>query len=293
MKKPGASDDVGSVEQQDANNRDKDKDRTSLKARGRLTQLSSQIDPQNNHNHNHDRKSESKLKSKSKSSDQSLPADYSDVLTTLSTLRKLANTPDPTRRGYVRQKKAGKLWVRERIDQILDRGSFREIGSVSGTVKWETIPASYAQERPISFIPSNNIQGAGKLGGRSVLLTADDFSIRGGHADGATIEKTVYIEKMAIAMKLPVIKLVDGSSGGGSVTTIKKAGWSYLPHIPHFRQVVQQLNMGIPNLGAVLGPAVSIIRNYSKLFVQPQLSNLEVLIFKDRFGSSESRSMPF
>jgi acetyl-CoA carboxylase carboxyltransferase component len=70
------------------------------------------------------------------------------------------------------------------------------------------------------------------------------------------MEKTVYIEKMAIALKLPVIKLVDGSSGGGSVTTIRKVGWSYLPQIPHLHQVVQQLNMGIPNLGAVVGPAV-------------------------------------
>jgi acetyl-CoA carboxylase carboxyltransferase component len=95
-----------------------------------------------------------------------------------------------------------------------------------------------------------------------VLITADDFSIRGGHADGATMEKTVYIEKMAIALKLPVIKLVDGSSGGGSVTTIRKAGWSYLPQIPHLRQVVQQLNMGIPNLGAVVGPAVRMTPFY-------------------------------
>ena len=70
------------------------------------------------------------------------------------------------------------------------------------------------------------------------------------------MEKTLYIEKMAIALKLPVIKLVDGSSGGGSVTTIRKVGWSYLPQIPHLLQVVQQLNMGIPNLGAVVGPAV-------------------------------------
>lgn len=226
-------------------------DELSSKAAGRLTQISAHV---------------SKTITKNPTlqngnPDQSLPADHSDILTTLSTLRQIASTPDPTRRGYVRQKQAGKLWVRERIDQLLDSGTFREVGSVSGTVKWEPIEG-YARERPANFVPSNNIQGAGKLQGRDVLLTADDFSIRGGHADGATIEKTVYIEKMAIALKLPVIKLVDGSSGGGSVTTIKKAGWSYLPHIPHLRQVVQQLNMGIPNLGAVVGPAVRVTRLY-------------------------------
>ena len=50
------------------------------------------------------------------------------------------------------------------------------------------------------------------------MFTADDFSIRAGHQDGHLMEKTLYMEKMAIAMKLPMIKLVDGSSGGGSVS---------------------------------------------------------------------------
>lgn len=223
-------------------------DELSSKAAGRrLTQISAHVSKSN----------PQKPTLQNGISDHSLPADHSDILSTLSTLRKIANTPDPTRRGYVRQKQAGKLWVRERIDQILDPGTFHEVGSVSGTVKWEPMEG-YARERPVSFVPSNNIQGMGKLQGRDVLLTVDDFSIRGGHADGATMEKTVYIEKMAIALKLPVIKLVDGSSGGGSVTTIRKAGWSYLPQIPHLQQVVQQLNMGIPNLGAVVGPAIGL-----------------------------------
>jgi acetyl-CoA carboxylase carboxyltransferase component len=66
------------------------------------------------------------------------------------------------------------------------------------------------------------------------------------------------MEKLAIALKLPIIKLVDGSSGGGSVTTIRSTGFSYVPPLPSFTQVVQQLNMGIPNLGAVLGPAIGL-----------------------------------
>ncbi|KAJ5182607.1 hypothetical protein N7492_000223 [Penicillium capsulatum] len=185
-----------------------------------------------------------------------LPADHSDVLGQISTLREIAAKPDPQRRGYVRQKQAGKLWVRERIDQLLDAGSFQEIGSVSGTVTWKkTAPM---RETPTSFIPSNNIQGTGLLRGRKVLLTADDFSIRSGHADGASAGKTIYVEKLAIALRTPVIKLVDGSSGGGSVTTIRKEGWSYLPYVTPLRHVVQQLNMGIPNLGAVVGPAIGL-----------------------------------
>ncbi|KAI9036510.1 alpha subunit of putative methylmalonyl-CoA decarboxylase [Aspergillus affinis] len=185
-----------------------------------------------------------------------LPPDYSDVLDQIHTLRTIAATPDPTRRGFIRQKQAGKLWVRERLDLLLDRDSFREIGSVSGTVIWEK--TGPMREKPASFIPSNNVQGMGKLRGRRVLLTADDFSLRSGHADGATGGKTIYLEKLALALKLPVVKLVDGSSGGGSVTTIRTAGWSYLPYVTMYRHVVDQLNQGIPNLGAVVGPAIGL-----------------------------------
>ncbi|KAJ6132436.1 hypothetical protein N7471_007651 [Penicillium samsonianum] len=217
-------------------------------ATDRLHQVSSHISPLKDQPR--------KPKSKSKSTANRLPADHSDVLGQLATLRAIAAKPDPNNRGYVRQKQAGKLWVRERIEQLLDPNSFQEIGSVSGTVTWQkTAPM---REKPVSFVPSNNIQGAGLLRGRKVLLTADDFSIRSGHADGASTGKTVYVEKLAIALRVPVVKLVDGSSGGGSVTTIRKEGWSYLPHVASFPHVIKQLNMGIPNLGAVVGPAIGL-----------------------------------
>lgn len=193
---------------------------------------------------------------KARKTKDELPADYSDILGALNTLRMIANTPDTTNKGYVRQKQAGKLWVRERVLQLFDEGSFREVGSVSGTVQWKSLGGT--KEEPESFIPSNNVQGFGKLRGRKVVFTADDFSIRAGHADGALMDKTIYMEKLAVALKLPMIKLVDGSSGGGSVTTIRTAGYSYIPPLPLITHVVQQLNMGIPNLGAVLGPAVGL-----------------------------------
>ncbi|KAF2720132.1 propionyl-CoA carboxylase-like protein [Polychaeton citri CBS 116435] len=185
-----------------------------------------------------------------------LPADYSDILGQVASLRAMANTPDPSRPGYVRQKQAGKLWVRERVDKLLDPGSFYEVGSVSGEVEWKQLGG--LQEEPTSFTPSNNVQGFGKLLGREIVFTADDFSLRAGHADGALMAKTTYMEKLALKLQLPMIKLVDGSSGGGSVTTIKRNGWSYIPPLEGFNLVVEQLNSGIPNLGACLGPAIGL-----------------------------------
>ncbi|KAF2773763.1 ClpP/crotonase [Teratosphaeria nubilosa] len=185
-----------------------------------------------------------------------LPADYSDVLGQLNTLRHIAATPDPTRPGYRRQKEAGKLWVRERISLLLDPGSLQEIGSVTGTVNWtQTAPF---RESIASFVPSNNVQGFGKLGGRRILFTADDFSIRAGHADGALSAKTAYVDQLALRLKLPIVKLVDGSSGGGSVTSIARDGYSYVPPLRGAHDVVEQLNAGIPNLGAAVGTAIGL-----------------------------------
>ena len=70
--------------------------------------------------------------------------------------------------------------------------------------------------------------------------------------------KTLYGEKLALRLKVPVVKLVDGSSGGGSVSTIMTNGYSYIPHVTVLKTVVKQLNMGIPNIGAVLGPAIGL-----------------------------------
>ncbi|KAF2638721.1 propionyl-CoA carboxylase-like protein [Massarina eburnea CBS 473.64] len=220
-------------------------DDKSTTAKERLAQVTSHVAPNT-----------SKKRQRKRSAENDLPADYSDILSQLSTLRTIAATPDPSNRGYVRQKQAGKLWVRERVEQLLDPGSFQEVGSVSGTVRWKKLGG--VKEEPVDYVPSNNVQGFGRLKGRKIVFTADDFSIRAGHADGALMDKTVYMEKLAIALQIPIVKLVDGSSGGGSVTTIRSTGFSYVPPLPSFAQVVQQLNMGIPNLGAVLGPAIGL-----------------------------------
>lgn len=218
---------------------------SSSSPKDRLSQVTNHISPSVNTSHKRRQKSAA-----------GLPSDYSDILSQISTLQKLAITPDPNHRGYSRQKAAGKLWVRERVNRLFDPGTIHEVGSVAGTVQWKKLAG--IKEEPISFVPSNNVQGFGALRRRKVVFTADDFSIRAGHADGALVQKTIYMEKLAIELRLPIIKLVDGSSGGGSVTTIKTLGYSYIPGVPSFKEVAKQLELGIPNLGAVVGPAIGL-----------------------------------
>jgi acetyl-CoA carboxylase carboxyltransferase component len=231
---------------------DDDDGKSNATAKARLEGINQHLEP----------KPKKRRGKKSKAAEP--PADWSDVLAELDLVRQLAQTPKTNTTGYKRQKQAGKLWVRERVELLLDKGSFREVGSAAGTATWIRSNASadsmidQEKETVADFTPSNNVQGFGKIWGRRVLLTADDFTLRAGHADGALMAKTLYMEKLCVHLKLPMIKVVDGASGGGSITTYKVHQGTYIPELELLPWVVQQLDLGIPQCAAVVGPAVGL-----------------------------------
>jgi acetyl/propionyl-CoA carboxylase alpha subunit/acetyl-CoA carboxylase carboxyltransferase component len=122
--------------------------------------------------------------------------------------------PDSRDPGVVRQRSRGKLTCRERIDQLLDGGSFREVGSLAGFTSYDD------DGRIVDFTPASHVGGWGKLDARAVVVCADDFTSRGGHSDGAIGAKSGYIDRLSLDMRCPSIRLLDGSSGGGSVATM-------------------------------------------------------------------------
>ncbi|MEZ5551510.1 MAG: carboxyl transferase domain-containing protein [Pseudomonadales bacterium] len=152
---------------------------------------------------------------------------WAPTLEEMETLRGLAEarlSPGSEDPGVVRQRDRGKLTCRERIDLLLDPGSFREVGSIAGF-------ASYDEYGGISaFTPANSVGGWGSIEGRTSVVCADDFTSRGGHADGAIAAKSGYLDRLSIEMQIPSIRLLDGSSGGGSVAAMvpeqKKPGES-------------------------------------------------------------------
>ena len=73
---------------------------------------------------------------------------------------------------------AGKLPVRERIAQLLDDGSFREIGSATGTASYD------AEGRLVDLSASNFLFGRGRIEGRPAGGAAPDSPGRGGEAGG-------------------------------------------------------------------------------------------------------------
>ena len=150
-----------------------------------------------------------------------------------------------------RARAAGRLPVRERIERLLDAGSFHETGVLAGRGEYD------AQGRLAAFTPSNFVCGTGRIEGRRVVVGADDFTVRGGAADGAVGNKMGWAEKAARDLRLPIVRLVDGTGGGGSVkqqTTLRR---SYVPWIPDWDVSVEILSQ-VPVVAAALGPVAGL-----------------------------------
>ena len=227
---------------------------------------------------------------------------WAGVLEEIATLQNLAHArlaPGSDDPGVVRQRRRGKLTCRERIALLLDEGSFREVGSVAGF-------ASYDENgTAVDFTPANHVGGWGRLDGRTAIVCADDFTSRGGHADGAIGAKSMYLDRLSLELRSPAVRMLDGSSGGGSVAAmvpqqkqegesgakesrgaikagrprVAGGGGSFLPGHLGSAQYTEQLftvpvvNMllgsvvGIGAAKAVLGHFSVMVRDIAQLFV--------------------------
>jgi acetyl-CoA carboxylase carboxyltransferase component len=122
-----------------------------------------------------------------------------------------------------RQHQGGRLTVRERIDGLVDTGSFHEVGAIAGRAQYD------AEGRLVELVPSNCVMGRAAIDGRPVVVVGDDFTVRGGSADATIREKPLMAEQMAHDLRLPIIRIIEGSGGGGSVKTIETTGRANLP----------------------------------------------------------------
>lgn len=150
-----------------------------------------------------------------------------------------------------RQRSEGKLTVRDRIDALIDPDSFREIGALTGF-------ATYDEDGELTaVVPANFVAGTGRLDGRKIVIGADDFTLRAGSGDAAIHEKQIFAELYANQMRLPVVRLLDGASGGGSVKMAQEQGFHYLPVNPGWEAVTDNLSL-VPVVAACLGPTVGL-----------------------------------
>jgi acetyl-CoA carboxylase carboxyltransferase component len=176
--------------------------------------------------------------------------------------------------GIARQHSRGRLTVRERIDSLLDRDSFREIETFAGRAEYDD------KGELESFTHAARVTGYGKIDGRTVCVEGGDFTIRGGWADPTSFVGIGGFtpEKMSLAWRVPFIRLLD--SAGGSVLRIEADGRTFLLGNPDVFGIPAALMAHVPVVSAALGslggypPVLAaaahfsvMTRNTSELFV--------------------------
>ena len=150
-----------------------------------------------------------------------------------------------------RQHGRGKLDARARIAGIVDEDSFREIGKIAGR-------GTYAEDGTFKdFAPSNLIFGRANIEGRPVVASADDFTVRGGAADAALHRKFTQCEKMAHTLGIPMIRMIDGTGGGGSVKSLEDMGFTYVPAVPGWEDIIKNQDT-VPVVALALGPTAGM-----------------------------------
>ena len=192
-----------------------------------------------------------------------------------------------------RQHAGGKLTVRERIASLLDKGSFREVGSLAGKATYE---AGVLQD----LRPANFVMGRGRIDARPVVVGGDDFTVRGGAADASIFAKQVMAEQMAHELRIPLVRLVDGTGGGGSVKSLDTMGRTYVPFNPGWDHVVANLAT-VPVVALALGSVAGLgaarvvsshlavmVQGTSQVFVAgpPVVARLGEEVDKEGFGGS-------
>lgn len=151
--------------------------------------------------------------------------------------------------NVTRQHEQGKLTCRERIGRFLDENSFREVGSITG---------SFLDKQKTSWEPANCVGGLGRVVGRPVVVSADDFTLRGGHSGPHELAfKAAYMEALALKYKIPLVRMHDGSSGGGSVKMLTEMKSTYVPLLPGFTDSIALLDVA-PVCSLLLGPIVGL-----------------------------------
>jgi acetyl-CoA carboxylase carboxyltransferase component len=90
----------------------------------------------------------------------------------------------------------GKLDARSRVDHLLDKGSFQELGTLVG-----------GQEAPADAI----VMGSGRIDGRPVMVAAEDFTVKAGTISQASNAKRYRAAEIALMDRVPLVMMLDGA----------------------------------------------------------------------------------
>jgi acetyl-CoA carboxylase carboxyltransferase component len=150
--------------------------------------------------------------------------------------------------AVAKQHELGRLTIRERIDALVDAGSFREQGGIAGE------PEYGEDGELVGFTPANYVLGIAKLDGRPCVVGGEDFTQRGGSPSPSGLRKSVYAEELACRFKLPLVRFLQGA--GGSVTGPRGKGHRRAcdpVYAAHRFQSIMQAMASVPVVSAAVG----------------------------------------
>ena len=197
-----------------------------------------------------------------------------------------------------RQHQAKRLTIRERIALFFENDSFEEIGILTGS------PIYNPEGELKDIIPANSIIGKGIVNNDTVVFYGDDFTVRGGAADASIWEKMILAEKLAYEYELPLVRFIEGTGGGGSVKSIEKNGYTFVPFNPGWDIVVKNLSK-IPVVSLALGPVAGLgaarlvsshyslmVKGVSQVFVAgpPLVEKIGEKVTKEELGGYQVHS---
>ncbi len=166
------------------------------------------------------------------------------------------------------QHKKGKLTARERVELLIDEGTFEEIGML---VQHRSYDFGMETQK---YLGDGVITGHGRINGREVFVYSQDFTVFGGSLSEAHAEKICKIMDMALKVGVPLIGLND--SGGARIQegVVSLGGYADI-----FLRNTMSSGV-IPQISAVLGPCaggavyspaitdfIFMVKNTSYMFV--------------------------
>lgn len=174
----------------------------------------------------------------------------------------------PEKIAQQKQHSKGKMTARERIDLLVDTGSFVELDEY---VRHRTTAFGMDRNRPYG---DSVVTGIGTIHGRTIAVYSQDFTTFGGSLGEVTGDKIIKVMQFALTNGLPVVGIFD--SGGAriqeGVLALSKYGEIFKMHT-RSSGVIPQISiiMGPAAGGAVYGPALTdfviMVDKTSQMFV--------------------------
>lgn len=155
--------------------------------------------------------------------------------------RKEAAIHAGSERSVQRQHDKGKMLARERIDYLLDPGSFHELDMLARHRAHE----AGLEERPYT---DGVITGWGTVDGRKVFVFSQDFTVMGGALGEVFAEKLHKVMDLALATGAPMVGLNDGAGARIQEGVVSLDGYGGI----FYRNV--QASGVIPQISVILGP---------------------------------------